>query len=939
MRFLRCSSYRQLGNLRLASTIVTSKLDFNAIDQKWQAKWKESSTQLSIQKICQGKDTAYVLPMFPYPSGALHMGHLRVYTISDVLARFKQMQGFNVLHPMGWDAFGLPAENAAIERGIDPAEWTKSNIEKMKTQLKAMGGRIDWANELMTCDPEFYKHTQKIFLMLYERGLAYQDEALVNYDPVDKTVLANEQVDSKGCSWRSGAKVERKWLKQWFLRITNFRDALLNDLESLAQNSAWPERVLSMQKHWIGKSSGANIIFPVSVRGRDLEHPLAVFTTRPDTLAGVKYIALSINHPLVQEIVKDNTDLQAFLEAIPDLPPDSKAGFELPGVRAINPLSRLSSGEQPTFESLPVYVASYVLDGYGEGAVMGVPAHDTRDHAFWRSHGNNGPIPVVVSSDTVSDSLDLYLRPGETDSPFIDRGILTSLAGQFAGLPSKEASEHIVSALQKFGLGEIKDSWRLRDWLISRQRYWGTPIPIIHCEDCGVVPVPVDELPVRLPKLPEETFKGKRGNPLETDEEWINTTCPSCGNPAKRDTDTMDTFVDSSWYYMRFPDTKNSQLPFSQSATKTLPVDIYVGGVEHAILHLLYARFIYKFLSTTPLWPNDKIDQAPEPFHKLITQGMVHGKTFSDPDTGRFLKPDEVEVNDSGPIIKATGRKPIISYEKMSKSKYNGVDPISYIEKYGADATRAHILFQAPVNEILEWDEEKIVGIQRWFSRTWRIISFIGRNTPPGQILHSDVAADALPCPIDTLDERSTKVWLVAQETIASTTVALDKTYSLNTVISDLIKLINILSRWTSSLPLTLRFRAASILLRLMAPVTPAFAEECWEQLTSSIKMASEPDAYTGIFLQAFPKEDGTLPRLQAVKQVCAVQIDGRLKFTVDIPILYGTRDEIKEKVIQLIKESQNGEKWFGEGGKCIMERATRVVVVGRGKTVNFVYK
>ncbi|KAI9825629.1 MAG: Leucyl-tRNA synthetase, mitochondrial [Thelocarpon impressellum] len=641
--------------------------------------------------------------MFPYPSGALHLGHLRVYTISDVLARFKQMRGYRVIQPMGWDAFGLPAENAAIERGVDPKKWTTENIRKMKKQLLQMGGRWDWDREIMTCDPAFYKHTQRLFLMLHEHGLAYQAESLVNYDPVDRTVLANEQVDANGMSWRSGAKVEKIRLKQWFFRITAFRDALLEDLDPLGKDGMWPERVLSMQRNWLGKSTGARVKFPIDcTTDRILDTVVQIFTTRPDTLFGVQYLALSATHPLVDKLAKTSPSLQAFLDTLPSLPPDSKAGYLLQGLHATNPLAFLSPTSL-TAEPLPVYVAPYVLGDYGEGAVMGVPGHDARDNAFWKEHRGGDQVHSVVRPSDELDHGD-RIHPQPT--------VLSPSCGPFAGESSSEATKNIVQLLQEGDYAEHAESWRLRDWLVSRQRYWGAPIPMIHCGDCGAVPVPTDQLPVELPELSGDRLRNRVGNPLESVEEWVNVDCPSCGGSARRDTDTMDTFVDSSWYFMRFADPHSKMAPFSaEAANTTLPVDVYVGGVEHAILHLLYARFISKFLSMTSLWSSGGASSG-EPFTRLITQGMVHGRTYSDPSTGRFLHPDAVDAttDPSKPILRTTGKPVIISWEKMSKSKHNGVDPAACIERWGADATRAHMLFLAPVSEVLLWEEGPIVA-------------------------------------------------------------------------------------------------------------------------------------------------------------------------------------------------------------------------------------
>ncbi|KAI4126337.1 MAG: hypothetical protein LQ347_005014, partial [Umbilicaria vellea] len=886
--------YYHGGSPRLTASTAGAppSLDLLTLDAKWQTRWAKATEQLTAPHATQ-KQKCYVLPMFPYPSGNLHMGHLRVYTISDVLARCRRMQGYNVLHPIGWDAFGLPAENAAVERGVDPAEWTKQNIRKMKEQLCAMGVSFDWSREFMTCDPSFYQHTQRIFLLLHERGLAYQAESLVNYDPIDRTVLANEQVDAAGFSWRSGAKVEKIMLKQWFLKITDFKEKLLRDLDILAKDNRWPERVLSMQRNWLGKSEGARIRFPVSRQGiyEQANFTIEAFTTRPDTLFGVQYLAVSSTHPIAASLVEKHSDLKAFIDAIPSLPADSKAGFLLPGVFATNPLSYSDSSPDAVKAPLPIYVAPYVLGDYGDGAVMGVPGHDIRDHAFWRQNRGDEDIRIVVepAKDATTGQDDVSgARPN--DEVFVHHGVLTARCGDLIGIPSIEAAQKIVSLLSQAGEYAIRaESWRLRDWLISRQRYWGTPIPMVHCQQCGAVPVPAEDLPVELPKLDGDWFRGKGGNPLESAAEWVNTACPKCGEGAKRDTDTMDTFVDSSWYFMRFPDPHNATAAFAPSAAEAfLPVDIYVGGVEHAILHLLYARFLAKFIATTPLWPSGGgLDNNGEPFQKLISQGMVHGKTYSDPDTGRFLKPAEVDLQDNAnPRIFKTGEPPNVSWEKMSKSKYNGVDPTVCIKKYGADATRAHILFQAPVTEVLEWDEERIVGVQRWFGRIWRLAHAAQQALPEAtaslRTPTGERTSPPLP-PILTLTDSEAHIWAETQRTISSVTTSLTKTFTLNTLISDLMNLTNVLSSASPSPNPALLHHATSAILRMLAPVAPAVAEECWEHLHSPQARTSNAQRVQSILTAPFPLPDRSLHTHQRTRQTCVVQENGKLRFAIDI--------------------------------------------------------
>lgn len=880
--------------------------------------------------------------MFPYPSGYLHLGHLRVYTIADVVARFHALQGHDVLLPMGWDAFGLPAENAAIERGINPATWTKANITKMKEQLGLMNGSWNWSCELATCDPSFYKHTQKIFLLLQEQGLAYQAEAEVNYDPVDKTVLANEQVDANGCSWRSGAKVEKRKLKQWFLRISEFRDSLLQDLEVLSTNEAWPERVLAMQKNWLGKSTGATIKFPIMAFQHDMHAAIEVFTSRPDTLFGVQYIALASTHPVVAKLAAKDPELQAFLDTLPGLPPDSKVGYMLPHIRAVNPLAYHEETPDATKRSIPVYVAPYVIGDYGEGAVMGVPGHDVRDHAFWKTHHYDEPIRFVLAASEDESTTAMQ------NDPFVDHGIMTEHTGIYKGKPSKEAGVMLVSMLEQAGLAEPVEKWRLRDWLISRQRYWGTPIPVVHCDSCGAVPVPDEQLPVVLPEVDEHWAGKKTGNPLETLEEWVNTSCPKCNGPAKRDTDTMDTFVDSSWYYMRFIDAHNKHAPFAAEKAKSmLPVDLYIGGIEHAILHLLYARFIYKFLMTSSLAAEDgeAREKVHEPFQRLITQGMVHGRTYIHPTTGRFLKPDEVDLSDPAkPKVVATGEPATVTYEKMSKSKHNGVDPTDVIAQHGADATRAHMLFQAPVSEILDWDGDKIVGVTRWLGRVHDLVTRLG---PAPQSASSETPRSYFEKAAGRLGSMSAQelvqwdadvaVWRDVQRTIASVTASYEKVYALNTVVSDLMALANTIQEKAAVLSEGVHRQAVSALLRMMAPITPAFAEECWSLL--GMQAADGGSMFRGEGKTSFPVVDGSLELelLQPRKQTCAVQVNGKLRAVVEIPKPSGLEgDQLREWIVGEILKTEEGRARLANGTVDVAQ-ARKVIVIRDGKLVNFV--
>lgn len=934
--------------IRFASTSRLPPLDLAAIDRKWQAKWadadraKEKSAGKHVGVGAHGSERpkSYICSMFPYPSGSLHMGHLRVYTISDVLARFYRMRGHDVLHPIGWDAFGLPAENAAIERGINPADWTVSNIERMKSQLRGIGVDFDWDRELMTCSPEFYKHTQLIFLMMYQKGLAYQAEALVNYDPVDKTVLANEQVDANGYSWRSGAKVQKLKLKQWFLRITAFKEALLKDLDSLADG--WPERVLSMQRNWLGRSVGAKIKFPITAGGEN--RTVQVFTTRPDTLYGVEYLALSLDHPIVVDAAKSDPELRKFLDRAASLPPDSKEGYRLANVTASHPLRAIDKESAVITRDLPIYAAPYVLSDYGEGAVMGVPAHDARDMAFFKQNLRREFVTMVIQPESNVAIEASSTVPAADAKAYTQEGYLTSHCGKYRGLHSQEAARQIISDLEKVGYAEFSESWRLRDWLISRQRHWGTPIPIIHCDDCGPVPVPVDQLPVTLPKIEGEWLKGKKGNPLESAHDWVHTNCPQCGGPAKRDTDTMDTFVDSSWYFLRYLDAKNEKVPFSPATAR--PVDIYIGGVEHAILHLLYARFVYKFLAQSELFPESASangNTPAEPFRKLISQGMVHGKTYTDPSTGRFLLPSEVDLTDpQKPVIRGTDVTPNISFEKMSKSKHNGVDPMTCVDKYGADATRAHVLFAAPVDDVLEWDDGKIVGMQRWFARIWKLVS----ETRSRLSSELSVPAPNSPLPpqlLNAANDGDATALLAAHQTITSVTRSIETNpYGLNTVVSDLTKLTNTLTS-SSSLSPIIQYITTSTLLRLLFPIAPALTSECWEVLhdparpaTKAVEPSIDKTPWPSPLLTE--EQEKHLSSLNTTQTV-AVQINGKVRFRATIPrFSSSTSGPTTEQdwVVDRILETNEGKLWLTE--KNDWEKRKRVVVVPGGRVVNVVF-
>ncbi len=768
----------------------------------------------------------------------------------------------------------------------------------------------------------------------------------MNWDPVENTVLANEQVDADGRSWRSGAIVEQRELEQWFLHITEFKESLLRDLEKLGENDAWPERVLAMQKNWLGRSEGAYYQFPVSPASSKVQvEGFEIFTTRPETIFAAQFIAISPNSQLADDLSKNDPELRSFLSRAKTLPHDTTEGFQLSQVKAVSPLSLLGNATKDQHEPLPVYVAPYVRGDYETAAVMGVPAHDARDFAFWKRHRPDDPIKYAITSQK-----DETLPIGEA-SPVVVPGYMTSLAGEYQGKRSEDVAKGIVAQLHREKqLAKATVKWKLRDWLISRQRYWGTPIPIVHCDECGPQPVPDDQLPVKLPRVGYHWADGRTGNPLETATDWVETTCPKCHSPAKRDTDTMDTFMDSSWYYMRFPDPHNPTLPISEEAARQhLPVDIYVGGVEHAILHLLYARFVYKavmgllYPAQTDDIPREDTQQPDfrktlatqsehEPFQRLITQGMVHGKTYTDPDTGRFLRPDEVDLSDSSAprVVSSSSSSSsgqpaaaaVVSFEKMSKSKHNGVDPGSFIAKYGADATRAHILFQAPVGDILNWDEDKIAGVTRWLRRVHDLTRSLApsSSTPSSEggrpenwdaLQHfSKAAADpettggdghgVVPQQKRKQKQKQraidTEVWRTLQNTIISVTRSMEKVYSLNTAVSDLMSLTNVLVRNAAAASRPLGLAATAQLLRMLAPIAPAVAEECWSVLYPAWSLSpsqqqqqqqqQQQEGHPGVsgMTSSWPVPDGTLPLLSPETIKCAVQVNGKLRCVVEIP-------------------------------------------------------
>ncbi len=846
------------------------------IEEKWQKDW--AAQKLSETSTDRSKPKFYALSMFPYPSGNLHMGHVRVYTIVDVIARLKRMQGFRVLNPMGWDAFGLPAENAAIERNIHPAKWTYSNIAQMKVQLDALGISFDWNKEIATCSPNYYKWTQWMFLQFVSAGLAYQKEAIVNWDPIDQTVLANEQVDGEGRSWRSGAKVERKQLRQWFFKITDYAEPLLKDLDQL---DGWPERVRTMQANWIGKSTGAQVTFKTEI-GEDL----VVYTTRPDTLWGASFMVISPEHPLVARLTKpeQSAAIVAYQEesAVKSEIDRTAEGKEKTGVwtgsYAINPVNDLQ---------IPIWIADYVMMDYGTGAIMAVPAHDQRDFEFAKKFGLD--IKVVVQPD--GETLD-----GNTISKaFTDSGTLANsgpLNGTTAGKAKGQSVEAAVQWLECEGKGKGTTNYRLRDWLISRQRYWGSPIPIIHCPDCGAVPVPDDQLPVELPENVE--FSGK-GSPLAKLESWVNVPCPSCGTPAKRETDTMDTFMCSSWYFMRYPDAQNENAAFDPAVGNDwMQVDQYVGGIEHAILHLLYSRFFTKVVRDRGLLKCD------EPFKRLLTQGMVQAKTYKNPKTDRYVKPEDIK-DLANPVDPDTGEALNLVYEKMSKSKYNGVAPSDVIDKYGADTARMFILFKAPPEKDLEWDDADVEGQFRFMNRIWRLVT------------ESGVKANATTIASGSLSKAEKELRRSIHIAIKEITEDLTDDYQFNTAISELMKLNNALGDFTQK-DSPVYAEGIQTLLRLLAPFAPHIADELWKNHLGNAE---------SVHLQAFPVLDDLALVVDEITIV--IQILGKTRGSITVPSA-ATKDEIEA----LATASELAQKYIS--GKEIKK-----TIVVPGKLVNFV--
>ncbi|OUS28509.1 leucine--tRNA ligase [Gammaproteobacteria bacterium 45_16_T64] len=855
--------------------------DPQAIETKAQLHWENSQSFKVTED--PTKESYYCLSMFPYPSGRLHMGHVRNYTIGDVISRFQRMKGKNVMQPMGWDAFGLPAENAAIKNNVAPGKWTFENIDYMRNQLKRLGFGYDWDRELATCQPEYYRWEQWFFTKLYEKGLVYKKMATVNWDPVDQTVLANEQViDGKG--WRSGATVERKEIPQWFVKITDYADELLNDLDKLDE---WPEQVKTMQRNWIGRSEGVELEF-----GIEGGQPLSVYTTRPDTLMGVSYVAVAPQHPLAQQTAASNSDVAAFVlscsntkTAEADIATMEKMGIAT-GLYATHPI---------TGDQVPIWIANFVLMDYGSGAVMAVPAHDQRDWEFAKKYSL--AINQVITS-TNGETIDLDCEA------FTAKGTLVN-SGKFDGLSSDQAFKNIAEHLESEGKGKIKVNYRLRDWGVSRQRYWGTPIPIINLKDGTAVATPEEQLPV---VLPIDVVMDGVTSPIKSDQEWARTTFD--GEDALRETDTFDTFMESSWYYARYccPDSDNAMLD-PEKANYWLPVDQYIGGIEHAILHLLYSRFFHKLMRDAGLIESD------EPFKRLLCQGMVLADTFyreADNGAKEWFAPVDVDItkDDKGQLTSATLRsdkQPVhhTGMSKMSKSKNNGVDPQIIIDQHGADTVRLFMMFAAPPEQSLEWSDGGVEGANKFLKRFWKIATSLIEKGQP-----SPLVVDAL-----NKDQKSLRRKL--HETIQKVSDDFNRRYTFNTAIAAIMELCNAIVKADDSTPEghAVTHEAVQATVLMLAPIAPHICHELWQALGHKEDILTAP----------WPEVDETALVKDSIEMV--VQVNGKVRAKLEI-----SPSETKDAIESMALADGNVLKFIGD-------KDVKKVIVVPGKLVSIVAK
>ncbi len=853
------------------------------IEPKWQTVW-DANEQFKVTED-PGREKYYLLEMFPYPSGKIHMGHVRNYTIGDVIARYKRMRGFNVLHPMGWDAFGMPAENAAIANKTHPADWTYANIDAMRTQLKRLGYSYDWDRELATCAPEYYKWEQWLFLQMFKQGMAYQGESYVNWCETCRTVLANEQVEAGDC-WRCGLPVQQKKLWQWFFRITDYAEDLLQYCDKLP---GWPEKVTTMQKNWIGKSIGAEISFPVENR----EETIRVFTTRPDTIFGATFMCLAPEHPLVQPLSRgtgQESRVDAFVERMARQSRTERLmeNYEKEGVFTgawcRNPM---------TDRQMPVYIANFALMEYGTGAVMSVPAHDQRDFDFAKKYDLE-ILTVICPAGTPLEEV------AQTEA-YTGEGVLVN-SGRFTGMDSAAAKDAITDYFEENKLGKKAISYRLRDWGISRQRYWGAPIPVIHCQACGTVPVPENDLPVLLPENIDLLEGG--GSPLAATDSFVQTSCPECGGAARRETDTMDTFVESSWYFERYCSPHHDTAMFDPAAVAYwMPVDQYIGGVEHAVMHLLYSRYFTRVLKDMGLVA------FKEPFTRLLTQGMVCKETVSCAEHG-FLYPEETDYQGDQPYCQICGTAATVGrVEKMSKSKKNVVDPNVLLDQYGADTVRLFCLFAAPPERSLEWSEQGVEGGFRFLNRVWRLIK-------EWQPLIQD--ARAFDGDLEELDAASKKLFSKTHQTIRKVTTDIEERFHFNTAISAVMELVNTmygtqLDRTRASSVSVMRF-AADTLVMLLAPVVPHVTEELWEAL------GNEPGQLSAAWWPQWREEAMVSDTRQMV-----VQVNGKLRGRFEI-----AADADEETVREEALAEENVARF-------IRDKTIKKVIVVKDKLVNIV--
>ena len=825
---------------------------FEALESKWQEKWQKEEAYKVTED--PGKPKYYCLEMFPYPSGNLHMGHVRNYSIGDVVARFKTMRGFNVLHPMGWDSFGLPAENAAIKHGTPPALWTLDNIGNMRAQLKSMGISYDWDREVATCLPDYYRWTQWIFLQLYKNGLAYKKSGFVNWCPDCATVLANEQVVDGACE-RCGAAVEKKALEQWYFKITDYAQELLDSLEEMP---GWPEKVKIMQRNWIGRSEGAQVVFTVDGSGEEMP----VYTTRPDTIFGVTYMVLAAEHPLVEKVIAGTPyegPVREFVKRVQKLSDVDRTSTEIEkegiftGAYVINP----ANGEK-----VPLWVGNYVLLDYGTGAVMGVPTHDERDFRFAKKYGL--PMKVVIQPEGV------VLDPATMEDAYVEDGLMYN-SGQFDGVPNREGIRAVTKWLAEQGKGELKVNFRLRDWLISRQRYWGAPIPIVYCPHCGAVPVPEDQLPVSLPLDVE--FQPTGESPLNQYPGFYETTCPKCGGKARRETDTMDTFVCSSWYYLRYCDPHNEKEAFSREKTDYwMNVDQYIGGVEHAILHLMYARFFTKALRDFGLV------KANEPFENLLTQGMV-----------------------------------LMDGSKMSKSKGNVVSPEEIIKKYGADTARLFILFAAPPERDLEWSDQGVEGAYRFLGRLWRI-AYLALEAVPG--IREAIQAGPRSFDLANMEKEGRSLLRATHASIKKVTEDIELRFNFNTAVSSIMEMVNAMYQYKDAAgkdPAVWAEALESMVL-LVSPFAPHIAEELWQELGFA----------TSVHQAAWPQYNGEALKRDEIEVV--LQINGKVRGRVTLPASL-SQAETQEAVLALERTKELVEGKTVVKVICVPGKLVNIVV------------